>query len=65
MIEASKFLTALKDRVKLWQFWEIYATVNEAKQQAAKLFIKSQGVCVKETKEGSYIVLYWRTCNDN
>ena len=59
MINTSKLLNAIRDRVQVWQFQDIYSTSIKAKQAAAKLFVRETGVVVKETKEGSYIVMYW------
>lgn len=65
MIRVPMLLNAIRDRVQIWQFEDIYETAKQAKQIAAKLFINSTGVKVKKTKEGSYIVLFWRPVRQN
>lgn len=65
MIETPKLLNAIKDRVQIWQFYDIYSSAKEAKKAAARLFVKETGVSLKQTVEGSYIVLYWRPVRQN
>lgn len=59
MIQASKLLNAIRNRVQIWSFQDIYSNSKEAKKAAAKLFTTQNGVVVKQTGKSSFVVMYW------
>ncbi len=61
MLQVSFLLNAVRDRVCLWEFLDIFTVEKEAKKFAAKCYTgPATGAVVKKTKQGSYIVLQWK-----
>lgn len=60
MIEIDKLLGAVRKRTVVWTFHDIYATALEAKQVAARLFVKANGAVVRKTGPKTWLVLSWK-----
>lgn len=61
MILSQKLLAAIQNKVRIWQFHDIYSDRFDAVKAGAGLLINNKGIRIKRTREMSYIVQFWNT----
>lgn len=64
MIQTSRFLSAIKSRVRIWEFEDICRSEEEAHDRAALLRQRKQGVCIKKGNDKSFMILAWSVDRD-